>query len=173
MTESETKGAQPDAWQIIDSDTGKVLGTRTLEKNARGDARGFPNAMIVPLYVAPFAALGAEPVSARPASEPTDEQIADKLILSGIIDCINDTDGMASVHREAERAVAFVRAALRPSFPVQAEAPPVAWLAFDRAKQLFVINGDGPHDIFGGFPVYANQPKITGGWTSGTVQGSK
>ena len=31
---------------------------------------------------------------------------------------------------------------------------PVAWLARNRAGHLFIINGNGPHDVFGGFPVY-------------------
>jgi hypothetical protein len=40
--------------------------------------------------------------------------------------------------------------------PPKAEpAPePVAWLAYDGSHRLFIVRGDGPHDIFGGFPVY-------------------
>jgi hypothetical protein len=40
--------------------------------------------------------------------------------------------------------------------PPKAEpAPePVAWLAYDGSHRLFIVRGDGTHDIFGGFPVY-------------------
>lgn len=41
----------------------------------------------------------------------------------------------------------------------QPEAEPVAWLAYDGAKQLFIVLGNGPHDRFGGFPVYASSPQ--------------
>lgn len=38
------------------------------------------------------------------------------------------------------------------------QAEPVAWLAYDGAHQLFIVGGMGPHDIYGGFPVYLAPP---------------
>ena len=35
----------------------------------------------------------------------------------------------------------------------------MAWIARDGAGQLFIVLGGGPHDRFGGFPVYADPPK--------------
>ena len=62
------------------------------------------------------------------------------------------------LHREISPAVYNAWQAQMRAYAAEAVrvalGEPVAWLARNRAGHLFIINGNGPHDVFGGFPVY-------------------
>ena len=82
--------------------------------------------------------------------------LIDRTIVQAALEALDTSlTGAFMAHHEASMrsAAAKLRAALAAPQP-----EPVAWLARDRANQLFIVNGGGPHDIFGGFPVYASPP---------------
>ena len=58
---------------------------------------------------------------------------------------------------ELERLKELAGIVLSESKPApEVPSMPVAWLAHDGARQLFIVQGSGPHDVYGGFPVYTH-----------------